>query len=99
MVQTIVPVLPSSAARPSGPDLTSSTVSAPCRQVSLEKSGRYSHRPLQMVSGYLARLAPMHLTGSRCPQRQVMASLGRSTMFMVVSALQLRSPVISPSKT
>ena len=48
IAHTIVPVFPSSAVRPCGPDVTFSAF-APLRHVSFVKSGRYYHRPLQMM--------------------------------------------------
>ena len=61
MVQMISPVWPSSAVKPSAPDFTFSTLSAPSVQFLLEKSGRYSHRPLQTQSGYRFRPVPLRL--------------------------------------
>jgi len=46
IVQITVPGLPSSAAKPSGAEVMFSVREVPWRQVSFEKSGRYSHRPL-----------------------------------------------------
>jgi len=91
MIQTIVAVFPASAISSPLWVLTPATEAAPFFQRSPEKSGRYSQRPLQMVSGYLG-FSPL-----ACPQRQVIASPGRSTMFMEVSWAQLRSPAGGPS--
>src|ERR1043165_2004320 len=98
MIQTIVPDLPSSAISSLFFAWTSRTEAVPFFQRSREKSGRYSQRPLQMVAGYLG-FCPRYFTGLVCPQRQVIASPGRSTMFMVVSWAQLRSPAGGPSYT
>ena len=77
----MTPVFPASATSSPSFTWTFSTVSAPRRQDSLVKSGRYSHRPLQIRSAArwpqtLMSARPWYLSGTRWPQRHTSASFG-----------------------
>src|SRR5262249_16854901 len=104
---TTTPVFPASGTSAPRSAVTFSTDSAPFRQRSRVKSGRYSQLPLQTRSAAspphtlppsdrgpntLMSVRPWYLTGVRCPHRQTIASPGRSVMFMVVSRTLSRVP-------